>query len=240
MDHWQLPVGTRVWKEFVVDGARVETRLIKRYGSGPDDYLFIAYQWASDGSDAFPAPNGAVDANGTTHDIPAQWECDTCHANIPERVIGFSAIQLSHAGSGWTLASLVTTGMLSNPGASNYTVPGDATAQAALGYLHANCGHCHNDTVDGEQFATPYSLRLNVADTTVEATGAYQTALDQPVTEFIHAGITDRIAGGNTSASCVSYRMSQRGSSDQMPPFGTKVVDDTGSSAVNAWISTLQ
>ena len=43
MDDWSLPVGTRLWKEFVVDGKRVETRLLERIGAGPHDFVFAAY-----------------------------------------------------------------------------------------------------------------------------------------------------------------------------------------------------
>jgi hypothetical protein len=33
--------------------------------------------------------------------------------------------------------------------------------------------------------------------------------------------------------------MSQRGDGDQMPPFGTKVIDQTGLATVTAWIQSL-
>src|SRR5687767_10734632 len=32
MDFWTMPVGTRIWKEFSVDGTRVETRLLWKRG----------------------------------------------------------------------------------------------------------------------------------------------------------------------------------------------------------------
>ena len=48
-DAWEFPVGTRMWKEFVVDGRPVETRMIHRFGPGPDDFVFAAYVWDDDG-----------------------------------------------------------------------------------------------------------------------------------------------------------------------------------------------
>jgi hypothetical protein len=118
-------------------------------------------------------------------------------------------------------------------------VPGDAVEQAALGYLHGNCGHCHNDTPMGVWFNNPYSLRVLVGAATVQATGAFTTAVGVPTEKFTHAGITHRITAGDPSSSCVSSRMSIRGTSDQMPMLGTKIVDPAGVAAVNAWISSL-
>src|SRR5262245_59299053 len=34
MDSWQLPVGTKLWKEFTRDDVRVETRLLQRQAHG--------------------------------------------------------------------------------------------------------------------------------------------------------------------------------------------------------------
>ncbi|MDP6934963.1 MAG: hypothetical protein QGG40_18725, partial [Myxococcota bacterium] len=45
MNDWRFPVGTRFFKEFAVDGARIETRLIERIGEGPRDFVYASYQW---------------------------------------------------------------------------------------------------------------------------------------------------------------------------------------------------
>src|SRR5690349_22171547 len=44
-DHWVLPVGAKLWKEFALNGKRIETRLIHHVGPGPDDYLYATYWW---------------------------------------------------------------------------------------------------------------------------------------------------------------------------------------------------
>ena len=238
-DHWQVPVGTKLWKQFVVDGARIETRMIHRFGPGPGDFAFAAYQWDAAESDAAHVADGVKDAGGTPHDIPATWECVTCHGHEPEHVLGLSAFQLSHAGPGLTMASLSADGRLTVPHAAGYAVPGDAAGRAALGYLHANCGHCHNDTPGAISFTTPMVLRLTVAALAVTETGVWQTAVGVPVEGFLQPGVTHRIAPGNPGASCVSYRMGVRGTTAQMPPFGTEIVDAAGHAAVDAWISGL-
>src|SRR5690606_22937362 len=40
MDNWVLPVGTTAWKEFVRDGVRVETRMLRKQAQG---WQFVAY-----------------------------------------------------------------------------------------------------------------------------------------------------------------------------------------------------
>jgi hypothetical protein len=52
MDAWRFPVGTKVWKEFVRDGIRVETRLLEKVDASDAGWAGIAYAWAADRSDA--------------------------------------------------------------------------------------------------------------------------------------------------------------------------------------------
>lgn len=245
MDHWVMPVGTRLWKEFAVGGQVVETRLIARTGAG-DDWLFAAYQWDAQGTagDAHLVSGGVPNANGTEHDIPSVSQCGLCHGTLPEHVLGFSAIQLSHASTSVnagdvTLESLAADGKLSAaPADGGYPVPGDAVTARALGYLHANCGNCHHPA--GIAFDTnPFSLRLEVGQRTPQEAGAYLTAVGVPVEKYFRPGITDRVAPGNPDASCVSARISRRGPGEQMPPLATEYVDDAGVAAVNAWIRSL-
>src|SRR5260370_4229186 len=72
-DHWSFPVGTKFWKEFSISGKRVETRLIERFGPGPNDFLYAAYWWkpndagqTTDASLARPH-DGLPPAHGTPH-----------------------------------------------------------------------------------------------------------------------------------------------------------------------------
>jgi hypothetical protein len=239
MDRWQVPVGTKIWKEFSFGGARVETRYLHRWGPDRSDYVFQAYQWDLGGTDATPVPrDGVKDANGTLHDIPGEWECVVCHGHAPERVLGLSAIQLSHAGPGLTLSSLGAAGRLTVPSADLH-VPGDATARAALGYLHGNCAHCHNLSVEGETFTRPFSLELLTTATTVAQTDAVVTAVGVAPEKFVHPGISARIAPGAPAKSAVVYRMSARGSADAMPALGSELVDPAGLAAITAWIGAL-
>lgn len=238
MDHWSLPVGTRLWKEFRVNGVRVETRMIERWGPGRNDFIYAPYRWNSTLTDADYVPAGVPNANGTTHDIPPLGACDGCHSGLREHVLGFSAIQLSQSSGAMTLETLASQGRLTAAPSGVLDVPGNATERAALGYLHANCGNCHNAD-DGVSFVTPFSMRLLVSDATVAQTGAYKTTINVITDGFKHPGVDLRVAPGDAGASAVYYRMAVRGLPDQMPPVATKVADPIGQLSVKAWISSL-
>jgi hypothetical protein len=248
MDHWQFPVGTRVWKEFSLGGTLLETRLIEHVADTGDlsaDWQFGSFVWRPDGSDAVYTTTGAMDVNGTQHDVPRSARCIACHQGEPGHVLGFSAIQLSHgatSGATTTLTSLADDGRLTDPppAGEEYPVPGDAVTAAALGYLHANCGNCHNP--NGPPFMTAdtmMELRLDVADRDPTTTRTWLSIVNQPTDHFMSGGFTMRIVGLDPSMSAVRYRMTQRMSNEAMPPLATDIVDDDGVATIDAWILTL-
>jgi hypothetical protein len=243
MDHWQFPAGTKLFKEFALNGRRLETRLIERTAATGQstDYALSSFVWTPDGCDAVETTQGATDVLGTTHDVPSSSECTSCHGGEPGRILGFSAIQLSKPGPPPTLASIAAAGLLSSPpsGAVDYPAPGDAATAAALGYLHANCGHCHNPNGATPARFLSMALRLNVADRTPESTTIWTTTVNVPTQWFHFPGVVDRVAAGSPSTSAILTRMSNRGSGVQMPPLGTKAVDATGLAAVQAWIASV-
>ena len=118
-----------------------------------------------------------------------------------------------------------------------FRAPGDDVTATALGYLHANCGNCHN--AYGIKFINPFRMRLSVFDTTPESTDTWKTAVNVPVEKFVLPGVERRIAPKNPTGSCVHQRMSIRGTTQQMPPIATKIVDDAGVAKIAAWIDTL-
>jgi hypothetical protein len=174
-----------------------------------------AFVWNEDGSDARLAPDGMPNVLGTEHDVPSTKACGNCHNGEPGRILGASAVQLA---------------------SSQYVVPGDAVAASALGYLHANCGHCHNRS--GVAWPdTDLDLRLRVADATLEATASYRSTVDVAMNDTkLRAR---RIVAGDPEASGVFHRMSVRGPKIQMPPIATELVDEQGLAAVEAFIGAL-
>jgi hypothetical protein len=249
-NNWSFPVGTRMWKEFSLNnGQLLETRMIHRYGPGPDDFVFAAYQWLDGDEEATFVPNGFEDAKGTEHDIPAEVDCRRCHGmsdtgggGIPAHYLGFSAIQLSHQGPGLTMATLSENGNLMNPAPQGYTVPGNQVERAALGYLHANCSNCHNNTPEGVVYPK-FDAQIKPGDSDVAMTSTYMTMVNVMTQNFM-TGCNMRVHGGNLANSCIHVRMSARGSdgmpnSNQMPPLATDVVDTAGLAIIEPWILSL-
>ncbi len=243
VDHWIFPVGTRFVKEFWLDGALLETRLIERHGSGRDDYFMGAFVWSDDGSDAFLVPEGRADVRGTLHDVPSQKQCWSCHNGEAGRVLGFSSFQLGReptAADDLTLEALARRRRLSDaPDDTTLPPPGDELTSRAFGYLHANCGHCHN--LHGTAWPdTQMVLRLETGEHVAEESELYRTVVGQPVTYFRQAGISDRAAPGDPESSALVVRMAARGDDAQMPPLGTELVDEAGLLAVSEWIQALR
>jgi hypothetical protein len=179
-----------------------------------------------------------MNASGTQHDIPAQEGCTTCHGTMKDRVLGFTAIQLSHSLPGVTLMQASSMGWLTHPPAGNFVVPGDAIDKAALGYLHANCGLCHNDRSKIFLIKVDVNTWLDTTKlATVAETPIFTTLVNKPTTGSI-SKVTMRIAPGNPAGSAVHELMALRGDvMRQMPPTGTEMVDTTGLAAVDAWIN---
>lgn len=233
-DAWNFPVGTKLWKEFTSDGVRVETRMLVKQGAEPDAWTPIAYVW-TDG-DAVATPAGAVDARGTHHDVPSAASCVGCHGGTPSGILGFSAIQLpAHGAPGELgLAELRTANLITRDVPAT-EIPGDATTRAALGYLHANCSHCHNQVRphrDGPRCFDPqrsFSFMLRTDElATPAATATYRTAIGEV------------ISAGDPDGSEVVDRIRSRDSRFGMPALGSEVVDETGVALLIEWIHALR
>ena len=239
MDAWQFPVGTKLWKEFALSGVRVETRLLERTGPAADDWLAMAYVWTADGSDAVAAPEGAADARGTAHDVPRARDCMGCHGGTQARVLGFSAIQLNHpaAPGTWSLAELAKEGRLAGGASSVPDIPGDERTRRVLGYLHANCSHCHNQhrppEPEGGRCFNPrrdFDLSLRVGElASVRDTAVFRTAL---------GGV---IEPGDPESSQL-YRRARGDLSffqARMPPLATETLDPKLLPLLEGWIGAL-
>jgi hypothetical protein len=248
MDHWKFPVGTKVWKEFTRNGTRVETRLLWKKSDDPDfGWFMAAYEWNAEQTEATLVPKkGRVDALGTPHNIPSTGDCKECHHGQPDRVLGFGAIQLSHDDSDVTLASLKADALLSDPPPVDaYTLPGTTEQRAALGLMHANCGHCHNPNGAGYD-RNHMELLLLVGNLgSVAETSAYQTAvdvdLDQDLSMILPAEVTKRVVPGDPSKSALYLRMAERDANAlvSMPPVGSEEVDTNGTQLIGSWITSL-
>lgn len=240
MDGWVFPVGTKAWKEFTRDGTRVETRLLEKREDG---WFVMAYAWNAAQTEAVIMENGEKNANGTQHDIPNAADCGSCHDGAADRLLGVSAIQLSHDRAGLNLTQLIAAGQLSQPPSGNFVIPGSPEARAALGALHANCGSCHNPRGLGLDRAKDLLLWLTVDSLsagTVEATTTYRTTVSQPVQSKELPGVTQLIVPGQPDQSGLLLRQSvPRTDKLTMPPLASELSDTATTTAVSAWILAL-
>jgi hypothetical protein len=253
-DRWNFPVGTRVYKTFLVRGLKLETRVFEKLTpeASSQSWSMVSYVWSADQRSASLADaNGVADVLGTQHDIPSQMQCRSCHTLTGEgldAINGFGAVQLNHDRAGWTLQRLIDAGVLVNVagGTPNVDsqlarVPGGATAQAALGYLHGNCGHCHG----GPSPRAGLHLWLEVGTARVEESAVYRESVCQCLTRWKGRTSADgadyswRIVPGDAAHSGIVGRMAVRGKDEQMPPLATDMIDPVGVRQVGRWIAAL-
>ena len=182
-DRWEFPRGTRAWKEFS-DGGRIETRFIERLADG--SWRFATYVWNSEGTEATLAPAGGLPKRG----IPSRVDCLACHEGAPAPILGYSAVQLG--------------------GAIAARTPHE---RAAMGYLHGNCGHCHNANA-------------------LEATGLF----------LAQSAAAPSESAGKTRASVaerapeILRRVQSENRYVRMPPLGVAVADRHGLAPIRRWI----
>ncbi len=253
-DAWEFPRGTRVWKEFAHERA-IETRYIERRADG--SWLFATYVWNADGSDAALAPASGVKAlpvaaaPGGRYEVPGRFDCLACHEGAAAPLLGVGALQLSpdrdplavHGGRAQgaelDLRALVARGWLRNlPSALLQHAPRIAAAtpteRAALGYLHGNCGHCHNDN------GAPVPVKLVLAQTVAPGAAGTERVLQSLLNvtgRYQAQGATALVAPGQPDASVLALRMRSRQPLSQMPPLGSHQPDAEGLALIERWIS---
>lgn len=260
-DAWEFPRGTRLWKEFSF-GRPIETRLIERLANG--SWRYATYVWKEDGSDAVLAPLEGMPAlavsgaPGGKYPILSEADCRACHEPAPVPALGFSALQLSsdadplapnrqaRATGDLDLHALVSRGLVRNLAADARKTPpriaaATPTARAALGYLHANCGHCHNQSSSDP--LVPVSLSLaQPAVPTPAASAAILASVVGVAGSYRMPGSAEArllIAPGQPERSVLALRMRSRNPQTQMPPLGTRVADAQGLALVDRWISEM-
>lgn len=257
-DAWEFPPGTRLWKEFS-HGRPIETRFIERLADG--SWRYATYVWNADGSDAVLAPSDGIRAMPVAaapkgnYTILSESDCRACHEGAAVPVLGFSALQLSpdrdplapHSqppGAGEiSLNGLVASGYLRGLPPTLLKSPpriaaSTATARAALGYLHSNCGHCHNR--NGNDPLVPVNVSL------AQSAHASPARLAELLESVLGAPSRYRMPGAPTATLVVSprepansvlaLRMRSRNPQTQMPPLGTQIPDTEGIALIERWI----
>ena len=251
MDNWVFPVGTKIWKQFALNGQIVETRLIWKTAQ---TWEFLDYRWSADGSSARRFDDGETNVNGTTYEIPSTEVCFRCHAGRTDSVLGVDLIGLGAPGAqGVTLATLAAEARFTRaPTSLTVTIPEDATQKgaAALGFLHVNCGSsCHN--TGGAATASHVYMKLLASEidppdggsAKVSQLQAYTTTVGVMATMKPNGVSYLRIAPGDSAHSLVPLMALSRdkdaGGFEPMPPLVSHIPDDAGVALVSAWIDAL-
>lgn len=264
-DEWIYPEGTQLWKEFKVDGKRAETRLYEKTALG---WSHTVYRWNLAETDAVRKETGELlppnGARTKSYEIPNTTQCNVCHLGRVEPVLGFDAIGLGLPGAqGVTLATLAADGRFTAAvPATTLALPDDgAGSRDAFGYLHMNCGTCHNDHQGAGAFLTKPKLLAKPSHllgldggvdgggpATVQTMPAYATTVCQASfrADPDGGGSYLYIRGGAPGSSLLSVLSGTRApegtnptSSAQMPPLVTRAVDDAGQAKLDTWITNL-
>jgi hypothetical protein len=109
-------------------------------------------------------------------------------------------------------------------------------ARAALGYLHGNCGHCHNDE------ALPALDLVLEQDAAAPADSAARTlaSLVGRSSRYRPRGVAapERVIPGNPRESILIARLASRDPRVRMPPIGVELPDATAIATLSRWIET--
>lgn len=265
-DHWVFPDGTTFWKDFLLDGRKVETRELKKVAG---EWEFAAYQWNAAGTAMTRVPDSGIVtdvevAPGKRYRIPSITECRACHVSSRVEILGFNAVQLSpdrdpqalHATplepGEVTLATLARDDRfrparpewLANP--PRIAAP-DPTTRAVLGYLSSNCGSCHN--AQSEIASLGLDLKASATAPPVPAAPCAASRALLSRTGLDRAGrwkvpgvapdLSRIVAPGEPGLSALIARISSRRPSSQMPAMGTQLVDTRAVDLLTAWVADL-
>jgi predicted small lipoprotein YifL len=246
-NEWVFPVGTKVWKTFSLLGKKVETRYLFKVDA--ITWFRTTYAWDDNEIEAIELTGGRTNVRGLGYEIPVTDNCATCHMGRKDFLLGFDLVSLgSPEAKGLNLAQLKAANLLTNPPSVDPVIPGDATATAAFGYLHANCGTaCHSPSPSAFAGTTGLFMRLEVEPTgalpnSPTLTNTYKTAVNKP-SEFAvpnePPGSFLRIRGGSPEKSVIPWRDGRRDRFTQMPPLATHIRDEEGLAKIVNWIKTL-
>lgn len=256
---WKFPIGMKFWKEFSLNGRRIETRFSWKVSA--TRWVMASYVWNESGTDAVLAPADGVPgvaevAPGRRHSIPSRTDCTACHGTTSTGPLGFTALQLSddrdpNAIHGEplseemvTLTDLLKDGILSSAPTDFIANPprirtSNPATRSVLGYLTANCMMCHGDGSDGTPLGPSLALRelLQDADAAVRNLNGRPSAWQVPSAPGGHSVV---VHAGSPELSALFMRLRSRAPSSQMPPLGTVIRDQQAVDAIERWISSMR
>ena len=236
LDHWIYPKGTIVFKEFSMDGQAIETRMIEKIldGDGADAWRFSLFAHRKDGTDADRLDNADLHLQtdllatykasefSSRYNIGSTNTCTNCHGRTNDVVRGFSYLQLSQSSLLVNIDTVKAKNWLTAPPVRYDEIPGNATHQAAVGYIQSNCATCH----DGTAKVGPGDFRHLSTSTSYLNEPLYATQIARP--GIINPGAAE------------TSRLYMRLSSGSMPKIPLFNKDSANISVIQGWINQLQ
>jgi uncharacterized repeat protein (TIGR03806 family) len=241
-----FPPGTVLVKTFRYGDRLHETRLYIHHAEV--GWRGYTYRWRADQSDADLLATGLDETlpNAIEWRYPSRGECARCHTAAAAYALGLEVPQLTWAPDGGERTQLdrwVDMGLFApdvDLDALDAFLPlravDDETAtteQRARSYLHSNCSGCHRE---GGPPQSPIDLRhgLTLAEMNVCDARPFNGTLGLDDTGDLRV-----VVPGAPDASILYLRLTHPGRY-RMPPLGTALIDEDGSSAVRAWIESLE
>ena len=254
-DAWDFPRGTKLWKEFS-HGRALETRFIERGADGNWRFaqLRVDRRWQDARARArrpafarLPAPiapgRALLDSRARTIAAPAT-RARRCRCSASARCSSRPTairwrrtpttrrgIRSADAGGARPAGAISRRTCWRSRRASRRRSPAE---RAALGYLHGNCGNCHNDEGPlavlemtlAQRVAAPAGCRAALASSACRASSARRARRRTPrASRPVDLG-----------ASVIALRMRSRDPLQQMPPLGTRPSTPRRLTLIARWI----
>jgi uncharacterized repeat protein (TIGR03806 family) len=237
---FDIPPNSVAVKTFSLGGKKIETRLLVRYPDGA--WSGYSYEWNDAQTDATLLPGSktkplANGGNAAAWYFPSRGECFACHTPAAGFSLGLEARQLDRDDGGKNqlerFAALldrpIVAGALRPLRAADST---DATPEErARGYLHANCAMCHREGAGAGAATLDLRIDRSLSDT--------RTCNVAPQAGDLGVAGAKIVAPGDLGRSTLTARMRTLDAAARMPPLASRVLDDVGVAAVEAWISAL-
>lgn len=233
---FDVPPGSVAVKTFSAFGKKIETRLFVRYEDAT--WAGYSYEWNDAQTDATLLTEGKTKplANGASWTFPSRAQCFACHTAAAGFTLGLEARQLDRDDDGKNQLERFTS-VLDHPVVPGVLAPlraadtaGASDEERARGYLHSNCSTCHREG-SGSGAAT-MDLRID------KPFAATKTCNVTPQGGDLGVAGAKILTPGDPSRSTLALRMRAL-DQNRMPPLATHVVDETGVTAVEAWIRAL-
>ena len=234
-----LPIGAALIKSFAFGGKLIETRVLLHRVDG---WVALPYVWNAEQTEAKLALAGKrIDlttpaGQAISYAVPNKNQCKECHGAAGLVMpIGPKAYNLSAT---W-LQALAKAGQLDAAPTVTRRIPlwedrnHVPVADAARGYLDANCAHCHNPAGAasnsglylGWLVSDPYSLGV----------------MKRPVAAGRGAGVFEfGVVPGDPDHSILMFRLASLEGGVAMPELGRSSRDPAGEAVVRGWIAGMR